>query len=533
MSGSLQWMLWLALCGADPTLPVADETSPLQIVADEQEPEIGVPEVTASTPATGAAIPAPADKGPAEPKKPAPPPKPYKILLFDNDFSYLCKPGTCRDDYYEWTKLKCACPKLVYSVGGQFRHQFKNENRRSLFTGVISNPRTDTFNLTRTRLYGDFTYDRWLRGYVEGIDAVSMHQDLPALPIDINRYDLLNAFVDVSLLQTDDGVNTTIRAGRQELLFGDQRLVSPLDWANTRRTFEGLRLLNRGSEHWDFDAFWTRPTTLDLFIPGRITAQSFDQANQATWFAGAFGQSRGYKYGNFMPYIIALRQADPLPGPAIGRGHRIFSATSNNFVYTIGNQFKGERNDWLYDFEAAIQTGRSGRMDILAGMTTLGVGRRWSENRMKPTVWMWYDYASGDNDPTDGTLSTFNQIFPLQHKYFGFIDLVARQNVHDINFQFFLNPSSKLTLMAWTHFMFLASAKDGLYNAGAITSFQDPTGSSGKEIGTTIDFTATYNYNSAIYFQVGYSPWWSGGFVRTLGGQELAHLFYTELGVHF
>jgi hypothetical protein len=34
-----------------------------------------------------------------------------------------------------------------------------------------------------------------------------------------------------------------VRVGRQELLYGSQRLISTLDWANTRRTFQGENLL--------------------------------------------------------------------------------------------------------------------------------------------------------------------------------------------------------------------------------------------------------------------------------------------------
>lgn len=50
-------------------------------------------------------------------------------------------------------------------------------------------------------------------------------------------------------------------------------------------------------------------------------------------------------------------------------------------------------------------------------------------------VWAWYDFASGDSDPTDGEIGAFNQLFPLGHKYFGFLDLMARQNIHDLNYQ--------------------------------------------------------------------------------------------------
>ena len=49
-----------------------------------------------------------------------------------------------------------------------------------------------------------------------------------------------------------------MRLGRQELGFGRQRLVSPLDWANARRTFDGLTLEWLG-EDWHTTGFVNRP----------------------------------------------------------------------------------------------------------------------------------------------------------------------------------------------------------------------------------------------------------------------------------
>ena len=43
------------------------------------------------------------------------------------------------------------------------------------------------------------------------------------------------------------------------------------------------------------------------------------------------------------------------------------------------------------------------------------------------------DIASGDDDPTDGDLETFNQLFPLGHAYFGYIDVIGRQNIIDVS----------------------------------------------------------------------------------------------------
>ena len=72
-------------------------------------------------------------------------------------------------------------------------------------------------------------------GSAEGIAAFSNSQDLPSLPIDQTGFDFLNLFMDFKLADVL-GKAAYLRVGRQELLFGSQRLVSNLDWANTRRT---------------------------------------------------------------------------------------------------------------------------------------------------------------------------------------------------------------------------------------------------------------------------------------------------------
>src|SRR5207249_1519793 len=53
-----------------------------------------------------------------------------------------------------------------------------------------------------------------------------------------------------------------LRVGRQELVLGSQRLISNIDFTNTRRTFEGARVTYRGDK-WDYDAWWMRPIVIN------------------------------------------------------------------------------------------------------------------------------------------------------------------------------------------------------------------------------------------------------------------------------
>src|SRR5262249_55260083 len=143
---------------------------------------------------------------------------------------------------------------FLFATGGEFRFRYYNEVNSRL-SGKDNN-----YELYRMRVFGDVWYQDRLRLYVEFIDAqdVGYNRALAPLLIDRNFGYLLNAFVDVTLFTEASGTGWYLRGGRQELVLGSQRMVSALDWANTKRTFDGVRLLRHG-ENLDFDLWYARP----------------------------------------------------------------------------------------------------------------------------------------------------------------------------------------------------------------------------------------------------------------------------------
>src|SRR5206468_12393122 len=135
-----------------------------------------------------------------------------------------------------------------------------------------------------------------VRVYVEYMDSQTGWEDLSAQVIDKDHSDLLNAFVDIHTLDICDSP-VWFRYGRQELLYGSQRLVSPLDWANTRRTFQGAKALYTG-EKFDFDLFWLQPV-----VPATGTLSSVDN-NQN--FAGIWTTYRPRKGQYLDLYYLML-----------------------------------------------------------------------------------------------------------------------------------------------------------------------------------------------------------------------------------
>ena len=65
----------------------------------------------------------------------------------------------------------------------------------------------------------------------------------------------------------EDG-HLTLRAGRQEMSYGSERLISVREGLNNRRAFDAIRLLYRENSV-SVDAFISRPVEVD--ISGMLT----------------------------------------------------------------------------------------------------------------------------------------------------------------------------------------------------------------------------------------------------------------------
>src|SRR5262249_38082795 len=105
--------------------------------------------------------------------------------------------------------------------------------------------------------------------------------DFHLLPpvIDRNAADFQNLFIDVSPFDVA-GTPLWLRVGRQELLYGSQRLISPLDWANTRRTFQGAKLF-WGTDFDFVDAFVVQPV---IPYDGGLSPPDHNQLFAGLWY---------------------------------------------------------------------------------------------------------------------------------------------------------------------------------------------------------------------------------------------------------
>ena len=260
---------------------------------------------TESTPVISAVAPAPADaakaakakadKAKAEKKKKEDLKKAvngaYKGVFYDNNFAFINNPKYDQSFVGDRLKQMEVGDQWNIDMGGQYRMRFHDEQN---IRGLGLTGRDDQFLLHRTRLFANARYGDGFRLFGEFIDAESNYENFAPRQIEVDRHDFLNLFGDLRFWEGPQGT-MTLRAGRQELLYGSQRLISPLDWANTRQKFDGAKLLWQG-ENWNIDAFYTRPVT--------VRPYAFDTTDYQREFMGTFASYKAIKDHQFDFYYL-------------------------------------------------------------------------------------------------------------------------------------------------------------------------------------------------------------------------------------
>jgi hypothetical protein len=378
-------------------------------------------------------------------------------------------------------------------------------------------------------VFTDLWYKDCFRIYAEFISAQSFGQNLAPVIIDRNFADIQNLFIDVKFWEDGCGAPYYVRVGRQELYLGSQRLISALDWANTRRTFDGVRVF-RHSDDFDIDGFFTR-----LVVP---QATRLDHSDPQINLAGLFTEYRPTKSQAFDLYWLYLDNGDAfnfktrLPPPDGQLPTAPYRESTLGFRYTGGL----ERNkNILFDFEDMVQFGHSDFTggSVIAGNSTTGLGYNFSHAPMNPTVWAYFDWASGSRNPLSGQMSTFNQLFPFNHYYFGWLDYVARANINDLNFHLYLYPMKWITFNTQFHCFMLDRSTDALYNAGGTILRFDPTGKSGRDVGRELDFIANFHISPRQDILAAYGHLWDGRFLRSTGPGTFAETFWLMYNVRW
>ncbi len=409
-------------------------------------------------------------------------------------------------------------PDWTATFGGSARVRLQRESNRDLM-GTLHDH--DNFGLLQLRLHGDLRHRDGVRVFVEGIAARIEHTKATPQPTDRDRADLLSAFVEIP------GEGVTGRVGRLPLEYGAGRLISPLEWANVPRRFQGgVVSLENGD------------VTTDVLLvkPVVISPRNEDQADSSQWLGGVYNTWTLGEEGSEEPHGLDLyglmlsESADVLLPGATG-------TPGDMRLYTFGGRYWGRRGAGDYEFEAAIQRGDRAGADIDAGMYSVALGYTMEDCCWRPRLGWDFDFASGDDKVADDTYGTFNQLFPNSHDYLGQLDIVGRQNVNAFspNVTLQTSPTTSLKVAFWD--LEMADTHDFVYGPnGTPISPAGALGTGGKDIGQEIDVTLRWDPAGSPVpgqFLFGYSEIDPAKAIDVWGNGNKAHLLFAQYRLPF
>ncbi len=390
-------------------------------------------------------------------------------------------------------------------IGGQIRGRFESPSGTSLANGS-----QDSYYASRIRANLGVKPFRWLKFFAQTQDARVGAYNLPTAPTTLyNPMDLRQGYIQLS--SEGKWGKMQLRAGRQELAFGGERVIGPADWGMSR-TFDALDLtMDRG------------PAKVDFFAGSAVQIDSarFDRHKSGEHFYGAYGSIGHLLPGmTIEPYILfkqtlQIKSETGVLGDSLvsSPGVRIVGKTPGRFDYTVE-----VLEQWgSYSSDRARAFGQS----YVAGWTV-------ANSVLKPRLSAEYSYASGDATQKDGIRGTFDQFYPSNHGYYGMIDQFGWKNLKNWRAGFDFTPLKKIKFRTDFNEFYLATVQDALYASNGSSAVLNRKATS-NHIGSEVNVVALYQWTKVWRFGAGYGRLWAGDFLK----QSKASFGYTYPYVMF
>ena len=424
----------------------------------------------------------------------APPPS-YRFLRFAEDWQALRDPA-CRSD--PWDALKYLAlgtsdaPALT--LGGDARLVLINA--RYLSFGNEGGDNHDVL-LQRYHAHASLRVSGELRLFAELKSNHQNGREPGPIGTDVDRLDVHQAFVDLGAESA-----TLLRVGRQELAYGSGRRIFPRNGPNVRGNFDAVRGITRIGD-WRADAFVFRPVAID---PGHFDDPMI--RDQTFWGVYATGPQRWIPPALLDLYYIGAKRDAGRFQQGAAREHR----------HTLGARLFGRIEAWDHDHEASLQWGRFGAASIRAWAIASETGYTWRGAARRPRASLRVSVASGDRDPADRDLQTFNSLFPRG----GAVDEgfnVSAANITHLRaaLTFDVAPAAQATLAA--NSTWRTSRRDGVYGPGG-GLIRGAAGSAARHVGDSVNLYLLWTIDRHASLDLGVGYFRSGRFVAETGARR-------------
>jgi len=425
------------------------------------------------------------------------------LLRYEDDFSHLKANGLKKG--LDRLKYISAGHMNYISFGGELREQFQvyhNTNFGDVpptFKDISSNQLWH-----RLMLHSNIEVGDQFRFFIQINNTLRLFNKNPVVPeIDENQLSLHQAFAELR------SSHWKLRLGRQELFYGNHRLLTVREGPNTRQAYDGLvakRKFKNGG--------------IDFFAVSKVISKQyvFDDQSLKEGLIGIYGTQYLSRRKLGLDYYVVnfqsrLRKYNYQPGFENRQtyGIRLFSNLKKvNFEMEGGYQ-SGKFNDLTisaYNISADVN------MIVLPGK--------------KGIIGFAANVASGDKNNMDHKLNTYNLLYAKPA--YGLAVPIGATNIMSLNPYIKINPVHKLNILAQVFFLARNSNQDGTYSPGMVQNRPGPGllfRSCKKTLGEFYVLETNYQQSKNLLFSFDASYFKAGSYPTTTGiGKNITYLAF-------
>lgn len=343
---------------------------------------------------------------------------------------------------------------------------------------------------------------------------------------EVDHLDVLQLFVSTTRKDLfGKGLRVDAHAGRMTIDVASRRLVARNDFRNTVNAFDGVHLqLGSDDRKWRVRGFYTFPVAIrdsDLMNNRPSTRRRF--------WGLAFEDQRN-PWLQLDAYSLGLND---LPG---NRSYRTYGLRVHRKPVPAQLDYEGEVAAQLGDRWTAAQGVRDQSAWMVHAELGYTFGIAWS-----PRLAAQFDYASGNDDPSDDDSHAFDPLFGARRFDLmptGIFGAFRRTNIVSPGVRIGLVPTKTVRLDVKVRHWMLDEARDAFAGTagpggGALT---DATGDAGRDLGTDLELRARWDAREWLAFDVGYDHWWKGRYLDQVAATQTrgdADYFYLQSRVRF
>jgi len=319
------------------------------------------------------------------------------------------------------------------------------------------------------------------------------------------------------------GKAVDLKLGRQEIVFEGHRLLGNTIWTQGGQTNDAVRFDHSAGNHEITVAY------IEALENGNVNAGQ--DLNNGTYVFRAATQ--GVMGGNLAGYFLVH---DDNTNAA--------TVSGDNLWYTMGARQAGKLSGLDYRVEYYHQFGdgaipanssdqsaaytaltRASDIDRDAYLFGIRVGKTFKNARFSPTITLWYDEKSGNDDDnvTGNEYGGYHTVLDTGHKFYGLLDNylsdigddTQRYGLQDIAIKGKFNLNEKNTFKIDWHQFLTQTDLEGTDSdtiraaGGGAFGTAHGTGELGNDLGQEIDLTLVHKYDANTKIVTGYSHYFT------------------------